>query len=94
MEQIICDEAFAVAWLDMPFQPDTRDIEGRVPDDYLHVPGIHLKTIGRSPQKFAKLASCSDEKVVVISKPDALCDFMKCIWIGTPEQYARMWTVD
>lgn len=102
MRRIDDEQAWFEAYMDTPFGiPDERVKRAHLrgdPDDLLDCPGVNLKSRERGasgfPMLFAKLVSYSDDEVVVRSKPDPLCDFAKCIWRGTPAEYARMWTVD
>jgi hypothetical protein len=92
---------FMELWMDTPLGVPKQDLErahaANDPEVLLDVPGVHLKSIERStsssfPRYFGKLASYSEEEVVVLSKIGS--DGHPCIWRGTPAEHRAMWVVD
>ena len=93
----------AAAWreavFDAPLVADPDDIAviqakpGSHPDDLLDVWGIHVKggfdRVTSSYRFFGKLAKLEGDEVLVVSTSDE-----ETFWVGTRDEYHRMWCVD
>lgn len=79
--------------------PKARYDAAENPDDLLDCPGVSLKSVASSkgwPKHFGILVKYGDsdpswiDEVIVMSKEPG----PRCVWLGTFEEYRKMWRVD
>lgn len=83
----------------MGVPPDRVEEAERIggPNELLDVPGVCVKTYEKDnhigfPKHCGVLVSYSEGKVVVRGHGSVVSP--KCVWIGTADEYRKMWEVD
>lgn len=100
MKRIDDKQAWTAAFLGCPFGPPYARVQRAHDrgnsDDLLDCPGVCLKSKRAEDDEGAgfrltgKLVSYNEDEVLVRSVPAAFNGDLKCVWRGTPAEYARM----